>query len=237
MKQNEFNFYCDESHHIKSDGQDFMVLGTIYCPKNKVKQIKDKIKYIKRKHKYSFNYELKWTKVNYRNYQCIKEILGYLYSEESIHIRVLIAKGKNHLDVDKFHSTYDDWYYKMYYLLFKYPIEYKLTDSTCVNLFIDQKDSHSSEKIENLSRILNAKFKKNSKTITAKPCDSKEYILIQAIDIIIGLVAYNLKNQLNSPYKEDVLKYFKNTYNTNFTGKPIENQGKVNCFIWKPRAL
>ena len=35
----EYNVYCDESCYMLNKDGDFMVIGAIYCPRNKVKEI------------------------------------------------------------------------------------------------------------------------------------------------------------------------------------------------------
>lgn len=37
-----FNIYCDESCHLQNDHQQVMVLGTVWCPLEKTKEIADK---------------------------------------------------------------------------------------------------------------------------------------------------------------------------------------------------
>ena len=61
------------------------------------------------------------------------------------------------------------------------------TDCT-YNLFIDKKDTHSDDNYEKIASHLHRYFKPSG-GFTAKACDSREYLLIQAIDIIIGAVS------------------------------------------------
>ena len=48
----ECNVYCDESCHLVNNDSKYMLIGAVYCPKNKVKKINEYIKYLKE------NYEL-----------------------------------------------------------------------------------------------------------------------------------------------------------------------------------
>lgn len=45
----EYNIYCDESCHLLNDNINDMVLGAVWCPKERVKEISDRIKQIKKK--------------------------------------------------------------------------------------------------------------------------------------------------------------------------------------------
>jgi len=44
---NIYNIYCDESCHLENDHQKAMVLGAIWCPKDKVTEISKRIIEIK----------------------------------------------------------------------------------------------------------------------------------------------------------------------------------------------
>ena len=37
----ECNVYCDESCHLVNNDSKYMLIGAVYCPKNKVKKIND----------------------------------------------------------------------------------------------------------------------------------------------------------------------------------------------------
>lgn len=42
-----YNLYCDESCHLQYDGNDIMVIGTVYCEKKYSYEINDDIRKIK----------------------------------------------------------------------------------------------------------------------------------------------------------------------------------------------
>ena len=43
----EYNFYCDESCHLEHDDSNVMVLGSVWCPKEKLHEINERISYLK----------------------------------------------------------------------------------------------------------------------------------------------------------------------------------------------
>jgi len=45
-----FNVYCDESCHMEHDHQQVMVLGAVWCPLDKAREIAVRIREIKTKH-------------------------------------------------------------------------------------------------------------------------------------------------------------------------------------------
>ncbi len=43
----EYNFYCDESRHLKHDNINVMVFSAVRCPKDKRHELNERIKQIK----------------------------------------------------------------------------------------------------------------------------------------------------------------------------------------------
>ena len=111
----EINIYCDESNHLESDKKP-MVLGALYCPKDKARNVNRRIREIKEANGLSQNFEIKWTKVTERNIKFYLDILNYFYDTDQLGIRILVANKAN-LSHTKYKQTHDTWYYKMYYQL------------------------------------------------------------------------------------------------------------------------
>jgi len=61
-----FNVYCDESCHLEHDRQSVMVLGAIWSPLEKTREIARSIRDIKERHGLRHAFEIKWTKVSPR---------------------------------------------------------------------------------------------------------------------------------------------------------------------------
>ena len=59
-----YNIYCDESCHLEHDNQGIMVLGALWCPLEKAKEIALNIRKIKAQHGLKPSFEIKWTKVS-----------------------------------------------------------------------------------------------------------------------------------------------------------------------------
>lgn len=45
-----YNLYCDECCHLLNDGNSIMVLGGVWCPKDRVRKINEDIRAIKEKY-------------------------------------------------------------------------------------------------------------------------------------------------------------------------------------------
>lgn len=53
-----FSVYCDESRHVEHDHQKAMVLGALWCPLDKSREIAVRLREIKQKHGLSPRFDL-----------------------------------------------------------------------------------------------------------------------------------------------------------------------------------
>ena len=60
----EYNIYCDESCHLENDNSKVMVLGAVWCPKEKKRKIFKRLREIKTFNGLPENFEVKWHKVS-----------------------------------------------------------------------------------------------------------------------------------------------------------------------------
>jgi hypothetical protein len=74
-----FNIYCDESCHLEFDHQKAMVLGAVWCSKDKVHEINKRIREIKAEHGIAPNCEIKWTKVSPAKLQYYLDLINYYF--------------------------------------------------------------------------------------------------------------------------------------------------------------
>ena len=92
---NTFNVYCDESCHLERDGHRAMVLGAIWCPAEKTREINQRIREIKKKHGFGREFESKWTKVSASKQAFYLELLDYFFDDDDLHLRSLIVPDKS----------------------------------------------------------------------------------------------------------------------------------------------
>lgn len=175
-----FNIYCDESCHLENDHKPFMFLGYISCAYPQVKAHTERIDDIKKKH--NFYAEIKWNKVNKTKLKFYIELIDYFFSTDLRFRAIGVDKSKVHPDA--FGKSYDDHYYTMYYYLLNHNLNMQYT----YNVYLDIKDTLSAYKVERLKTILNVKFGvfRNVQNIV-----SKESLLLQLADLIIGAISYN----------------------------------------------
>lgn len=178
-----FNLYCDESCHIENDHKKYMFLGSISCAYPQVKRHTERINDLKNKHK--FNAEIKWSNVSMSRIQFYLELVDYFFDTD-LKFRA-IGINKSQIRCEDFGSTYDDFYYKMYYRL----LNYKIDTTDHYNVYLDIKDTLSAIKVRKLKSILNYQFGvfRNIQNIR-----SEESILMQLADFMMGAISYNANN-------------------------------------------
>ena len=141
---NLYNFYCDESCHLPNDGNKIMVLGGIWCPKEKTREINDRIRDIKSK--YEIGTEMKWVKVSAAKLEAYADLVNYFFDDDDLHFRALVVDNKDKINHEAFDQTHDDWYYKMYFDM----IKTILTPGSGYYIYLDIKDTKSKTKIRKL---------------------------------------------------------------------------------------
>ncbi len=187
------NFYCDESCHLEHDRSKYMILGMVYCLKRDVKFINNKIKEIKIKNGITPFSEVKWSKLTKKNEQLYIDLINFFLDRNvNLSFRAIII-NKNKLNHKQFKQTHEDFYYKMY----QYLLSYKIHPLMSNKIYIDQKDTHNSQRIKSLSNILKKKFYDydNNKILPIQVIKSHEIQIMQLTDILTGALSYELNNK------------------------------------------
>ena len=227
------NVYCDESCHLEHDNKKFMVLGCVFCKEDYVKEISKRIKEIKIDHNVDPMSEIKWTKISPSKYELYKDVVNYFFDDDSLHFRGVIAP-KDKLDHARFGQTHDQWYYKMYFETLSFIISPRYR----YNVFIDIKDTHSSEKIVELKKVLsndNFDFSHNTVINNMQPVRSHEVQLLQIADILIGAISFMNEQTGTSQAKKDIIKIIQTRSGYSLTKTTPIREEKLNLLMWRPR--
>ena len=238
MKRDITNIYCDESHPIQNDGQDFMIIGALICPKRDYKDIKKDIQSIKKMYGLDLNYEFKWQKVIKRRYDAYVALLDYIASSTILRLKINVSLGKNLLRFYDSKKGYSNWYHKMYVNMLKnYLCLHEVGQNEMhFDLYIDRKETISDKKYEKIAKSLKKKFKysKPNYSFSAVACDSKEFLLIQCVDVIIGAISYFQKKQYVNKYKAMLMKHLVNVFKLNLDEQITKDSDKASIFYWHP---
>lgn len=247
-----FNIYCDESCHLPNDNSEVMVLGAIECEDKNKKEMFNEIRRIKQKHGISSWAEIKWTKVSQSKLNFYKELIDYFFNN-NLSFRCIIAPNKSSLDHELYNNgDYDEWYYKMYYLLLLPMIGNKtdiisLQEPDC-RVFIDIKDTKGGPKVKKLREILIKGIKKeslpglNNKNFLKDvyQINSRESELLQLADLLIGIVTFYYRglyfSDKSSKGKRALIKYVLTKHNLTLYRSTLKSDEKFNIFVWKQQG-
>ena len=224
-----YNIYCDESCHLESDGSNVMVLGAIWCNKEKVKEISERIREYKLRHNLSKYIEIKWNKVSPSKELFFLDLINYFFDDDDLHFRALVADKTNlhHKDLG---TTHDEWYYKMYFVMLKTILD----PSEFYNVYLDIKDTCGSKKVTELQKVLANNIYDFSRSIVQKvqQIRSDESSLIQLCDLITGAISYANRGLSGNSAKNKLVDLIKRRSGYELNRSTLYRESKVNLFYW-----
>jgi hypothetical protein len=226
-----YNVYCDESCHLEKDDSKSMVLGAVWCPEEKKKEIFERIKDIKEKHGLNREFEIKWNKVSYSKVSFYKELVDFFFDDNDLHFRALIVPDKTILDHAKYEQTHDSFYYKMFFDLLKVILE----PDCSYNIYIDIKDTKSVTKIHELQNILRNNHYDYSQHILRKiqQVRSHEVPILQLTDLLIGAIGYVQRSLTQNRGKMELIERIKKRSGYALSNSTLYKENKLNLFFWK----
>lgn len=238
------NIYCDESCHLQNDKEPIMVIGAVYCPIEKKEEIFERLYSFKVKHnlipKNKKNdkdnrtyYELKWNKVSKSKIEYYKDVINYFFDDDDLQFRVLVVSNKSAINYEKFNSTHDTFYYKMYFGMLKAI----LNPENSHHIYIDIKDTRSKEKVQKLEQVLRNDKYDYSKEIIKKvqQVRSHEVETLQLTDLLVGATAYVNRGLVDSKAKNEIINLIKQRSKYSLTKSTLLKERKFNIFIWEPQ--
>jgi len=226
-----YNIYCDESCHLEHDHQGIMVLGAIWCPLEKAREIALGIRQIKKHHSLGPDFEIKWTKVSPSKAQFYLDIIDFFFDEKDLHFRALIVPDKTKLNHKAFGQSHDDWYFKMYFdmlkVIFRPEARYRI--------YLDIKDTRGALKVAKLRDVLCNNLYDFSREIIERiqTVRSHEVEQLALADLLVGAVAYANRELSGSPAKERLVERMRQRSNYRLTLTTLLQEEKVNLFRWQ----
>ena len=228
----EYNVYCDESCHLICNDGKYMLIGAVYCPKNKVKKVNEYIEHLKENYNISNKIELKWNKIDKKTEKLYLDIINYFFNNDDLKFRVIVI-DKTKLDHEKYNQTENEFYHKIYYEMLKYII----IPGNSYNIYPDIKDTNSYYYHQVMLDYLRIKMSdKNKKTIKkVQPIRSYEAPILQINDILIGALSYYYRNLSGNSVKLNIINEIKKIYQNDFDTSSYYSNTKFNIFIWRSR--
>ena len=99
-----YNVYCDETCHLEYDNSNVMVLGAVWCPQAKLREINERIRQIKKRNNVSEAMEMKWTKISPAKVDLYKDLVNYFFDDDDLHFRGVIIPDKTRLNHERYHQ-------------------------------------------------------------------------------------------------------------------------------------
>jgi len=228
-----YNIYCDESCHLEHDGQPVMVLGAVWCPIEKAREIAVRIREIKARHSLPASFEIKWVKVSPAKTQFYLDVLNYFFDDDDLHFRALIIPDKSKLRHVDFQQTHDDWYYKMYFDMLKVILD----PLARYRIYLDIKDTRSAAKVAKLREVLSNEMYDFSRQIIEwiQTVRSHEVQVLQLTDLLIGAVSYANRGLTTNAAKVELIERMRERSGYSLTQTTLYLERKVNLFRWRAR--
>ena len=233
----EYNIYCDESCHLEHDGIYVMVIGAVWCPQTKLKEINKRIREIKRRNNVAITAELKWTKVSPAKIDLYKDILNYFFDDDDLFFRAVLIPDKNVLDHERFRQSHNDWYYKMYFEMLKTILHPK----DRYEIYIDIKDTNSYAHSQKLKEVCcNSMYDFSEKVVKKlQPIRSEEIQIMQLVDLLIGAVGYHNRDfgddYVKSDAKNELIKLICERSGYSMKKTTLLREDKFNMLVWNAR--
>lgn len=234
-----FNIYCDETCHLEKDSINVMVIGAVWCPQVKLKEINQRIRQIKERNKIYSTTELKWTKTSPAKIDVYRDIVNYFFDDDDLHFRAVIIPDKTKLNHKAFKQTHDTWYYKMYFDMLKVIF----TPCDRYEVYIDIKDTNSYSRAQELKNVCsNSMYDFSDKIIDKlQPIRSEEVQVMQLVDILIGAIGYSNrafpKDFVKSKAKEQIVQLIKERSGYTLTKTTLYRENKFNLLVWDAREV
>lgn len=229
---NTYNVYCDESCHLENDGQKAMVLGAVWCPLDKTREIAVRLREIKQKHGLPPQFEVKWTKVSPAKAGFYLDLVDYFFDDDDLRFRALIVPDKSLLR----HGAYpgqdhDIWYYKMYFDMLKVI----LSPDARYRIYLDIKDTCGAQKAARLHEMLCNNIYDFSREVIERLqlVHSHEIEQLQLADLLIGAVSYVNRDLQGSAGKQELVERIRERSRYSLTRSTLLREEKFNLFRWQ----
>ena len=226
-----YNVYCDESCHLEHDRQPVMVLGAVWCPLEKSREISVRIREIKTRHGLPTTFESKWTKVSPAKQDFYMDLLDYFFDEGNLHFRALIVPDKAKLRHELYGQDHDTWYYKMYFDMLKAILE----PESCYRIYLDIKDTRSAQKIAKLHDVLCNNLYDFQRQIIERvqTVRSHEIEPLQIADLLVGTVSYVNRGLAGNSAKVALVERMRKRSGYTLMRTNLLRENKVNLFVWQ----
>jgi len=235
-----FNIYCDESCHLLNDRSNVMVLGCVWCLKDRASVIAARLRDIKTEFKLlrpsdhdtgREPFELKWQKVSPGKLDYYLRVVDAFFDDDDLHFRGVVIPDKTKLLHDAFGQDHDTWYYKMCFRM----LEPLIDPRERYRIYLDIKDTRSEEKRRKLEEVLrNARYDSAGLIVErVQQIRSHESELMQLADLLMGAICHHNRGLQTSDAKAAVIKRIQGRSSKSLTATTWLREPKLNLLVWQ----
>lgn len=225
------NIYCDESAHLPHDGLPVMVLGAVWCPAAKAREIARRLREIKARHGRPRGFEAKWSKVSPAGRALYLDLIDYFFDDDDLHARAVVIPDKTKLDHTRFNQDHDTWYFKMYFQV----LTAILTQSGRYRIYLDIKDTCSAQRVAKLHEVLANSLYDFRREIVQRvqTVHSHEVEQLQIADLLIGAIGYANRGLTGNAGKVAVVERIRQRSGFGLGRSTLLREDKLNLFHWR----
>jgi len=223
-----FEVYCDESRpdllSSKKASARFMVIGSIWLRADDRATFKEDIYDLRNKHKVGG--EFKWQKVSPSRLDFYKDLTAWFNATgDRLRFRC-IAVEQSQVNLKLYHENDQELgFYKFYYQL----LHHWILDCNEYSIFVDFKRNRLRDRHAVFQRCLSWS-NLSSVVNSVQAIRSEESMLIQLADVLTGLAAYRLNDQINgNSAKFMLLDHFETVLGKKITPS-VKAEQKYNVF-------
>lgn len=225
----DYEVYCDEAFPdlftSKHSSKKFLTIGALWLEKSMRTDIKEKINEIRKKH--NAWGEIKWNKISQSKldfyFDLVDLFMSYGYD---LRFRCIVIDSSA-VDLKLHHNNDGELgFYKFYYQL----LHHWILDFNTYSIFCDTKTNKDPERIKILHRCLKSS-NLSSEILNVQALPSKEVVLIQLSDFLLGMASARMNNTLKeNSAKSRVVEELERKLNVHRLGPTYQNELKYNVF-------
>jgi len=200
-----------------------MVIGSVWLHRRDREVFKGEIHHLRDQHK--IGGEFKWQKVTPSRLAFYTQLVEWFHAKSDRLRFRCIAVDRHHVDLKLYHEDDQELgFYKFYYQL----LHHWILDFNEYAIFVDFKSNRRRDRLAVLKRCLDLS-NLSSRVSRVQAIRSHESVLVQLADVLIGMAAYRLNNQIRSgSAKAKVLDRFEHLYKG--IAPTYKNEQKFNVF-------
>lgn len=227
----DLNLYCDESRHTSDPSQNYIVIGTLQCPRE------DKRRIVKRIHSlmalHNAHGEVGWKKLSPNRKEFYFALLEMFCEEPLLKFRCIVV-DRRQLDHEKFNDGDAELgFYKLYYQMLVHWLE----PGSTYYIYLDWQQNSASNRFDDLRSILRHKLTGRANVACLEAVSSHSQPLVQLSDLLIGAVGFMWNGlgemQNSSAVKREFSEYLCNLLNRDSFQQTPKGEQKFNIFNWQ----